>query len=295
MVEIAIILDILRKKTLVLLRSRHYTLLDYVSSSPSASHRIFEYGFLNNYNTKQHKVELKPLFSAFQWRALAVTIFKSFVLFVVLHPPEPCSSSKDDDDYLPLDNEKEEQHVADYVVPLKKLVKQILRDTTVVTTGQILERISVHYVSRRMACKLLKDVPKPAMRKSGRRLPTVVFIFSVSRATFRGEGLGLAATWLIEVGVEISRFISRMIRSREEDDDDTDLGEQLKLLGKKVSGTSIRCGASLAFGSIGAGIGATLPLSALQWVSILVSCIVGESAGPAIVSYCLGKISQAEP
>ncbi|TQD82281.1 hypothetical protein C1H46_032125 [Malus baccata] len=107
------------------------------------------------------------------------------------------------------------------------------------------------------------------MRKSGRRLPTVVFIFSVSRATFRGEGLGLAAAWLIEVGIEINRFISRMIRSREEDDDDTDLGEQLKLLGKKVSGTCIRCGASLAFGSIGAGIGDTLPLSALQWVSIL--------------------------
>lgn len=75
---------------------------------------------------------------------------------------------------------------------------------------------------------------------------------------YAGQGLGLAATWLIEVGIEINRFISLMIRSGELDDDDIDLGERLKLLGKKVSGTCIRCGTSLAFGFIGAGIGATL-------------------------------------
>lgn len=48
---------------------------------------------------------------------------KSFASFFVLHPPEPCSNSKDDNDDLPLDNEKEEQHVADYVVLLKKSSK----------------------------------------------------------------------------------------------------------------------------------------------------------------------------
>jgi hypothetical protein len=57
-----------------------------------------------------------------------------------------------------------------------------------------------------------------------------------------------------------------MINSKEEVDD-IDTPQKLKLLGKKVSGTTIRCGASLIFASIGAGIGATLIRpSTGQWI-----------------------------
>lgn len=57
-----------------------------------------------------------------------------------------------------------------------------------------------------------------------------------------------------------------MINSKEEVDE-IDTPQKLKLLGKKVSGTSIRCGASLIFASIGAGIGATLIRPSMgQWI-----------------------------
>lgn len=57
-----------------------------------------------------------------------------------------------------------------------------------------------------------------------------------------------------------------MINSKEEVDE-IDTPQKLKLLGKNVSGTTIRCGASLIFASIGAGIGATLIRPSMgQWI-----------------------------
>lgn len=57
-----------------------------------------------------------------------------------------------------------------------------------------------------------------------------------------------------------------MINSKEEVDE-IDTPQKLKLLGMKVSGTTIRCGASLIFASIGAGIGATLIRPSIgQWI-----------------------------
>ncbi|PQM33357.1 uncharacterized protein Pyn_18719 [Prunus yedoensis var. nudiflora] len=259
---------------------------DYVSNLRSASQRLFQNDSLN-YSTKEYKIELKHLFSAFEWRALAMTTLRSFLMFF-LPLLEPRSNlEEDDDDFLP--DTEEEQHV-DYAVPIKKSVIQIVRETTVVTTRRILERLAVHYVSQRMAWKLLKDVPKSAMRKAGRKLPTLVFFFSVSRTTFRGHFLGVAASWLIQVGIEIYRFFSHMIKSKEEVDD-IDTPEQLKLLATKVSSATIKCGASLVFASIGAGIGATLIRPSVgQWIG----CAVGDLAGPVIISYCLGRIFPAE-
>lgn len=52
-----------------------------------------------------------------------------------------------------------------------------------------------------------------------------------------------------------------------EEGDEVETAEQVKLLGKKLSGTTVKCGASLVFASIGAGIGATLfRPSAGQWI-----------------------------
>lgn len=57
-----------------------------------------------------------------------------------------------------------------------------------------------------------------------------------------------------------------------EGNDDLDKPERLKLLGKKVTGATVRCSASLVFASIGAGIGATLfRPSAGQWIGKLIA------------------------
>ncbi|WMV26025.1 hypothetical protein MTR67_019410 [Solanum verrucosum] len=59
-------------------------------------------------------------------------------------------------------------------------------DTAVVTTRRVLERLAVHYVSQRMAWKLLKDVPKSAARKAQRGMPSMIYFCSVTKTTCRG-------------------------------------------------------------------------------------------------------------
>ncbi|KAF3453325.1 hypothetical protein FNV43_RR03765 [Rhamnella rubrinervis] len=258
---------------------------DYVSNLRSASGKIFQ-GDSLKYSTKEYKVELKPLTSAFEFRALAMTTLRSFLMFYLplLEPRANLEDDDDDDDEDFLQDAHEEQHV-DYVVPFKKSVKQIIRETTVVTTRRILERIAVHYVSQRLAWKLLKDVPKSATRKAARGMPTYVFFFHVTRTTFRGHFLGVAASWIVQVAIEIYRFLSRSLKSKE--GDEVDAEEQARVLGKKISATTVRCGFSLIFASIGAGISAILfRPSAGQWIG----CAVGDLAGPIFVSYCFGKV-----
>ncbi|KAJ0751369.1 hypothetical protein HanLR1_Chr05g0192721 [Helianthus annuus] len=129
-----------------------------------------------------------------------------------------------------------------------------------VTTRRVLERLAVHHFSQRAAWKLLKDVPKSAMRKANRGMPIHTYFFCVSRTTFRGHFLGVAASWLVQVGIECYRFARDVFKSNQEEavDVDFDQSERVKVLGKKVYGVTVRCGASLVFASIGAGIGATL-------------------------------------
>ncbi|KAJ4981725.1 hypothetical protein NE237_032562 [Protea cynaroides] len=258
---------------------------DYISNLQSASGNIFRHDSIK-YSTKEYPIDLKPLFSAFRLRSLAMTSLRSFLMFY-LPLLEPRSNiNEDDDDFL--QDSSTEQHI-DLVVPFKKSVKQIIRETTVVTTRRLLERLAVHYVSHRMAWKLLKDVPKSSKRKAGRGMPTFVYFYSVSRTTFRGHLLGVVASWLVQVGIEIYRCFSRIVKD-EGEGDKVAKGEQLQVLGKKVSGVTIRCGASLVFASIGAGIGALFHPSAGQWIG----CAIGDLTGPIIVTVCLEKVLHVE-
>ncbi|XP_057965789.1 uncharacterized protein LOC131156263 [Malania oleifera] len=254
---------------------------DYVSEIRSISGNIFHHDSLK-YSTKEYIIELKPILSAFGLKSFAMTSLRSFLIFY-LPLLEPRMDMEEDDDFL---QDAQEERRVDLVVPLKKSVKQIVRETTVVTTRRILERLAVHYVSQRMAWKLLKDVPKSAVRKAGRGLPTTVYFFSVCRTTLRGHFLGITASWLVQVGVEIYQCFSGIFSSKDEVEK-VDKAEKAKLLGKKVSATTVRCGASLVFASIGAGIGATLSRpSAGQWIG----CAVGDLAGPVIVAVCFDKV-----
>lgn len=236
------------------------------------------------YHTKEYEIELRPLFSAFEWKSLAVTSLRSF-LMCYLPLLEPRSNvEEDDDDFL---QDAPEDHHVDLVVPFKKSVIQIIRETTVVTTRRVLERLVVHYVSQRMAWKLLKDVRKSAVRKAGRGMPRLVYFFHVSRTTFRGHFLVIAAWWLVQLGIDVYQFFSHAFK---EDNDTVERREQLQLLGKRVYANILKGGASLVFASIGAAIGATLfRPSAGQWIG----CIVGDLAGPVILSFCLEKFFNA--
>ncbi|WJX65328.1 hypothetical protein P8452_54372 [Trifolium repens] len=256
---------------------------DFISNIQSASQRIYNYD-AEKISTKTYNVQPKPLLSAFEWRTLAMTSVRSFLMHY-LPLLEPRADMEDFDDFL---EDEPPEHRVDLVVPFKKSVKQVARETSVVTTRRILERIAVHYVSQRMACKLLKDVPRSATRKALRKLPVHVYFFSVSRTTFRGHMLGVAASWVVQVSIEVYRFFRSIFKSNDEDKE-VDTPEQVRLLGQKIALTSIRCSSSLVFASIGAGIGATLIRPSLgQWIG----CAAGDLAGPIIVAYCADKAFQ---
>lgn len=68
-------------------------------------------------------MELKPLFSAFELRAFALTSLRSFLMFY-LPLLEPRVEMEDDENF----QEEDQEHHVDLVVPFKKSVKQIMRE-----------------------------------------------------------------------------------------------------------------------------------------------------------------------
>ncbi|KAJ7949406.1 Isopentenyl-diphosphate delta-isomerase [Quillaja saponaria] len=235
---------------------------DDLSNIRSVSGKIYENDALQ-YSTKQYKLELKPLFSGFELGPFAVTLLRSFLTFYSLLLE--FRANMEDDDFL---QDNQERH-ADVIVPLKESVKQIIRETTVMTTRRILERIAVHYLSQRMAWKLAKDLRKSVIRKAGRGMRTTTFFYCASRTTFRGHLLGAAASWLVQVGIEIYGAFSSLFNNN------VDRADQLRLLGLKVSAITVRCGVSLVRVSVVAGIGATLfRPSTGQWIgkNIYITC-----------------------
>ncbi|KAH9625699.1 hypothetical protein KSS87_015138 [Heliosperma pusillum] len=236
---------------------------------------------------KLYYVELKPLFSAFHLRTFMLTTLRSLLMYY-LPLLEPHTALEEDDEDFLADNS--ENKPLDLVTPFHKSVKQIIRESTVVTTRRVLERLAVSYASQRMAWKLLKDAPKSAMRKAQRGLPTTVYMHAVTRTTLRAHCLGVAASWIVQVGVDIYRTLYRLFNSKD-DVEDVNTSEELRILGTKIFGASVRCTASLLFAAIGAGIGATCIRPSLgQWVG----CAAGDLAGPIIVGICLDKLIHVE-
>ncbi|CAH9146293.1 unnamed protein product [Cuscuta epithymum] len=244
---------------------------DYISSLGSDFAPIN----LNRHSSKVYFVEQKPLLSAFYWKSFVLTSLRAFLLnyMALLESCVKMKKMKDDeddedDDYL---QDSLEEKPVDLITPFKRSVRHICRETTVVTTRRVLERVAVHYVSQRMAWKLLKDVPKSAARKAGRKMPTLVYTYSVSRSTFRGYVLGALASWIVQIGIDIYGLFNSQ----------ADREEKVRLFGKKVYTTTIRCGTSLVFASIGAGLGAAFIHPTVgQWIG----CAVGDVAGPYIVA-----------
>ncbi|GAB4845996.1 hypothetical protein Ancab_025000 [Ancistrocladus abbreviatus] len=239
------------------------------------------------YSTKVYNIELKPLFSALQWKTLALTTLRSFLMYYLPLLEPRTQLEEDDEDFL---QDNQEEHPVDLVTPFKKSVKQIIRESTVVTTRRVLERLAVTYISQRMAWKLLKDAPKSAMRKAQRGMPTLVYFYSITKTTFRAHCLGVAASWIVQVGIDIYRSLCRLVSSND-DIEEVNKKEEFQHLVKKVSAATVRCSSSLVFASIGAGIGATvIHPSAGQWIG----CAVGDLVGPVIVAVCFDKFLHSE-
>ncbi|XP_027337489.1 uncharacterized protein LOC113851216 [Abrus precatorius] len=251
----------------------------YIPSAASVPGKYFYHDSLK-YNSKHYDIAFKPFFSAFDLKSFSIITLRSFLMFY-LPLLEPHAKMEQDDDEFP--QHKQGDLCCKLSVPFRKSILQIIREVAVVTTTRILERLVVRYVSRKRAWRLLKDVPESAARKAGRKMPSLVYFYSVSRATFRGHLIGFSASWLVQVGIRLFQFFNPMSKNN----DGISKAERMRILRHKVFIATVRCNASLIFASVGAAIGATLFRPSIgQWVG----GVVGDLVGPVIVAVCAEKV-----
>ncbi|CAI8616263.1 unnamed protein product [Vicia faba] len=247
---------------------------DYLSGIRTSQEKYFYYDSLK-YSPKGHNFELKPLWSAFELKSFAMISFRSFLMFYLPLLEPHANMEQDYDNFM---QDKHDELHSKLIVPFKKSLLQIVREVTVVTTRRILERLAFHYASKKMAWRLLKDVPASAVRKAGRGMPTYVYMLSVSKATLRGHTIGVAASWIVQVGVRVFQFFKTKSRN---DDGSINKAERNKIFKEKIYIATLKCNASLVFAAIGGGIGATLCRPSVgQWIG----CTVGDLTGPVIVA-----------
>ncbi|CAN6342949.1 unnamed protein product [Urochloa humidicola] len=236
------------------------------------------------YPAKEYPSELKPLFSAFGLKNFTITTLRSFLLYYLpLIQPKPHNDSDEEEDLL----EEAPKEPVDLVTPFYSSVKQIMRETSIVTTRRVLERIVVRHVSQRTAWKLLKDASKSAKRKAARGMSTPQYTFCVARTTFRAHALGVSAAWVVQSLIELYRcFIRKPSGDEELPSDSDEQFEDARLFGRKIYGITIKSCFSLVLASIGAGIGALLHPVHGQWFG----CALGDVAGPVIAIIVFEKM-----
>ena len=100
---------------------------DYLSKIRVASGKIFQSDALT-YTTKQYDIQMKPLFSAFHWKALAMTSLRSFSIFYLPLLEPHLRMEEDDDDFLADDME---ENKIDLMIPFKKSVRQIMLEVRI--------------------------------------------------------------------------------------------------------------------------------------------------------------------
>lgn len=80
--------------------------------------------------------------------------------------------------------------------------------------------------------------------------------------------LGIAASWIVQVGVRIFQFFATKSRN---EDGGINKAERNRIFNEKVFLATLRCNASLIFASIGGGIGATLIRPSIgQWIGKII-------------------------
>lgn len=234
---------------------------------------------------KSYNVDLKPFFSAFGPKAFAMTTLRAFVLnfqpvlesYVLLLKPEEDNEPEEEDEAGP-------KEPIDYMAALNGMGRTILREVTVITTRRLLERILVQFASKRTSWKLLKDLSKSSARKAARHISRFQLFLGVTKTTFRGHSVAVAASWLVQLTLDIYKCIHNIYQKRKKLTDNTATlqRDELAILWRKIVANTLKCGAALVFASIGAGLGAVLirPSSG-QWIG----CAAGEFLGALLMGY----------
>ncbi|GKC10446.1 hypothetical protein Tco_1007228 [Tanacetum coccineum] len=218
----------------------------------ATSETAFQHDTLNS-GAKEYDIKLKPLLSAFHLRPFALRSMRCFLMFylpLLQSNIEECAN-------VSLHDLVDEHQDVDYLVLCVFLSIELavrifysvtsfcLKEFMKISGGLlllllgVLERLAVHIcLPRRAAWKLIKDVPMSAMRKANKGMPFYIYFVRVSRTTFRGQFLGYAASWIVQVGIECYRFVRDISKSNEVDDVTVD--PQHKNEDRRISATLLR-------------------------------------------------------
>ncbi|KAI5081062.1 hypothetical protein GOP47_0004245 [Adiantum capillus-veneris] len=239
------------------------------------------------YAHKSYHVNLKPIYSAFYPGALSLTVLRALAVnFQSVMEAYIARLQEDDEEE---EFAEEEPAPIDVEGALKGSGWTISREVTVVTTRRLLERFVVQRVSKRTAWKLLKDLPTSSKRKAERLLPKSELFLGVVKTTFRGQLLGIAATWLVQLLIDIYFYVRALYRRRRKTQTSVDYQvekEELAFLLRKTVGNTLKCGAALALSSVGAGIGVVLMRP--SWGQ-RIGNMAGEFAGAVGMSYLIDR------
>lgn len=238
------------------------------------------------YAEKTYDVPLKPIYSAFYPWQLTLTVSRALAVNFqpILEAYGPHWKPEDEDEF----EEEEELPPIDYMAALTGTGWTVLRELTVGTTRRLLERFVVRRVSKRTAWKLLKDLPMSSQRKAERLLPRSRLFVAVTKTTFRGQLLGIAASWLVQLLLDIFFCIRAIYRQRRK----LPAGfkgfaieqDELAFLLRKTVGNTLKCGAALALASVGGSLGAVMIGS--NWGQ-RIGCMLGELAGSVGMSHLI--------
>ncbi|MCO5598874.1 hypothetical protein L7F22_052973 [Adiantum nelumboides] len=239
------------------------------------------------YANKSYHINLKPIYSAFYPGALSYTVLRALVVnFQSVIETYVARLQEDGDDEEFADEEPEPINIE---AALKGSGWTIIRELTVITTRRLLERFVVRRVSKRTAWKLLKDLPTSSTRKAGRLLPKSELFLGVLKTTFRGQLLGIAAAWLVQLLIDVYSYVRALYRRRRKMQRTVDYQvekEELAFFLRKTVGNTLKCGAALALSSAGAGIGVLLIRP--SWGQRFGS-MAGEFAGAVGMSYLIDQ------
>ncbi|XP_024537624.1 uncharacterized protein LOC9649803 [Selaginella moellendorffii] len=235
------------------------------------------------YAFKTYDIELKPLFSAFRPKALGTTGLRALLVNFLPLLEAYMKVEEDEDD----EEDRPTETSPDFRLAFKRSGTHAFREVSVITVRRVLERIVEQVVSARTAWKLLKDVPKSAVRKARRHITKIELFTGVAKTTFRAHALGVGASCLVQEVLDIYRsgrviYIHRQNPGRAKGNKkEIDV---LHSLARRTAGNSLKAVASLTCASIGAGCGAVLiKPSTGTWIGLA----VGDLAGAFLVGYCL--------
>lgn len=260
----------------------------------------------NQFGSKVYIAKPDPVLSVFKFRNVAQILGKNFMAHTVTWMnalQSNIAELAEEDEYDDSESELE-------VPPFKPVIEQcgigVIRDFSIQVVRRIYEHIASSLVEPRLACKLLKDAHKSAVRKRLRycfagmpihqRIQTACS--NIYRMTFtvgRSACLGSLAELTVRELVIVYRTVPSVRNKRNfEDDEEYEGISSLDYFQYHTFWNFTRISVRLLLASLAAGLGSLVALEPEFWpaagkLPTMAGWLIGETTGLVLVGYIQQK------